>query len=268
MADEISRILIVDDNRFQRKLEYKVILDKEPAGYEFECLQAENAEIALEICNTQKIHCVVVDYYLPGKDGVEFIEALHKTVNNPPPCIMVTGMGDENVAIRALRAGAVDYLIKDHKAQYLSALPRLIKKSIDRYHQKAWQDLLEGELNAVLALSRDPMFAVDANGKVVFANSALARCLQIDPNDLIGAPLEQFWASARSFDEQALKNYFLEKGDSTGPDYPFEAQIVIGTDATPQSVKFACQNLSFNDPNHPRLAVIAFATNTDQPSNT
>jgi two-component system CheB/CheR fusion protein len=62
--------------------------------------------------------CVLVDAFMPGMDGFELIERL-RAENNALPAIMVTGAGDVPIAVRAMKAGAVDFIEKPVSAREL-----------------------------------------------------------------------------------------------------------------------------------------------------
>jgi signal transduction histidine kinase len=54
-----------------------------------------------------------LDYNLPDVDGVEFLSRLHAELNGDTPAVVIlTGMGDETLAVRCMKAGAQDYLVK------------------------------------------------------------------------------------------------------------------------------------------------------------
>jgi two-component system CheB/CheR fusion protein len=66
--------------------------------------------------------CLIVDNLLPGMKGVELLERL-KAEGDMLPSIMITGYGDTKSAVRALKAGAIDYMEKpvSHEALLLAA---------------------------------------------------------------------------------------------------------------------------------------------------
>jgi two-component system CheB/CheR fusion protein len=74
--------------------------------------------------------CLVIDNKLPGMDGVELLERL-KSEGSTLPSIMITGHGDTTTAVRALKAGAIDYIDKPMSYEaLLSAVERALE--IDR----------------------------------------------------------------------------------------------------------------------------------------
>jgi DNA-binding response OmpR family regulator len=56
---------------------------------------------------------VLLDYLLPDADGLEFLEQLaDRNDRDAPPVVMLTGQGSESIAVRAIKLGAQDYLVK------------------------------------------------------------------------------------------------------------------------------------------------------------
>ena len=115
-------IFIVDDESAHFALMRRTIL-KELPDASIQCFeQAEACIGALEI-STPEI--IIVDYMMPGMNGLEFLDALNRT-GKGIPVVMVTGQGNEGVAVRAMQAGAWDYLVKS--AEFFELLPCVITK--------------------------------------------------------------------------------------------------------------------------------------------
>jgi len=105
------RILIVDDCREDRELYCRLIA----RGFDQEHIiaETETAEEALERIAVAEPHCIVLDYQLPDSDGLAFLSALRLTHGEAKiPVVMLTGGGDETVAVQAMKRGAQDYLTK------------------------------------------------------------------------------------------------------------------------------------------------------------
>jgi PAS domain S-box-containing protein len=86
---------------------------------------ALNGEDGLAMIDATQYDLLLIDYNMPFLGGIDVIRTLaaKKTL---PPTIMVTGEGNELVAVEALKLGAADYLVKDVDMKYLDLLPSVI----------------------------------------------------------------------------------------------------------------------------------------------
>jgi diguanylate cyclase (GGDEF)-like protein len=109
-ADSQVKLLIVDDNPDDRFL-YKRLLQK-VNGINWSIIESETGKDGLDLCKRENPDCVLLDYILPDIDGLEFLLQL-KNISVSVPVIMLTGQGDETVAVLAIKEGARDYLAKD-----------------------------------------------------------------------------------------------------------------------------------------------------------
>ncbi len=102
----MPKILIVDDELIIRTT-LREILEYE--NYEVE--EVEDAKKALEIIEKQEFKVILSDIKMPGMNGIEFLEELQKK-GNDTPVIMITGHGDIDTAVEALKKGAFDFIQK------------------------------------------------------------------------------------------------------------------------------------------------------------
>jgi len=108
MSDS-AKILVIDDSEDDRLL-YKRCLQKS-AGANYAVSETANGEDGLARIDEEAFACVLLDYSLPGRNGVEIlkrIRAKHPFV----PVVMLTGLGNEMVAVAAMREGAQNYISK------------------------------------------------------------------------------------------------------------------------------------------------------------
>jgi diguanylate cyclase (GGDEF)-like protein len=151
-------VLIVDDSPVDRLLFGELIDDS--ASYSGDgLLQASSCEEATKILEAHKPSCCLIDYMMPGSNGAEFIKAIRLQDDNQHiPIIMMTGEGNEKVAVDIMRSGAQDYLIKGEMTAEL--LNHGIKNAIqtcglqDQLQYLAHYDTLTGLLNRALFLDR------------------------------------------------------------------------------------------------------------------
>ncbi len=106
MAGELGRVLVVDDEESVRNL-----LQRALAGAGYEVLTAANGQEALVKISQVDFSAVLLDIKMPGLSGMEVLQWL--TANRPDICVvMVTAVGDVQIAIEAMKMGAYDYITK------------------------------------------------------------------------------------------------------------------------------------------------------------
>ncbi len=102
-------ILIIDNN-FEERQRYESYLLQSECGYRI--LSESSGKAALDLHQRLQPDLILVEYLLPDMDGLEFLTRL-KQQQETPPVIMITGCGNENVAVRAIKSGFEDYLVKE-----------------------------------------------------------------------------------------------------------------------------------------------------------
>lgn len=123
-------VLVVDDSAEDRT-SYRYWLRREGNDVyhfvEFDC-----GEEALVWCRTHAPTIILLDYMLPDLDGLTFLQRLRQQREDDCvlPAVMLTGQGDEQVAVQAMKAGAQDYLVKDRLTDDL--LCRTVRSVIER----------------------------------------------------------------------------------------------------------------------------------------
>jgi signal transduction histidine kinase len=101
-------ILVVDDDEGDRKQIKRVL---KHAGMFCSYTEAVSVKDALKACDKCDFDCAIIDYRMPGEDGLAGIAALHERLPYMA-VIMATGQGDEMVATEAMKRGALDYFPK------------------------------------------------------------------------------------------------------------------------------------------------------------
>jgi PAS domain S-box-containing protein len=123
------RLLLVDDDQVDR-LACKRALAQHP-DCQFAVLEAETGRQGLELARTEQPDCILLDYYLPDLNGVEFLSALaEETGDLPVPVVMLTGADNAMVAVDALKRGARDYVVKDAEQEALQWLPAVVIRAL------------------------------------------------------------------------------------------------------------------------------------------
>lgn len=106
-------LLIVDDCAEDRKI-YRRYLLKDP-HQSYRILEADAAETGLALCQEVQCHVILLDFCLPDMSGLDFLDKLKQQKSEVPvSAIMMTGHGDQEIAVQAMKQGVEDYLVKQH----------------------------------------------------------------------------------------------------------------------------------------------------------
>lgn len=136
------RILCVEDDPamarlFQRRLSR--------AGYDVDL--AFDGEEGLGRLTSDGYDVLCVDHQMPGITGLELIRILSER-GNLPPTVMITGAGNEDISVEAMKLGASDYIIKDSGGRYLELISSVIEQALEK------QKLLEEKRGTQLKIDR------------------------------------------------------------------------------------------------------------------
>lgn len=189
MANEPVKILLVEDNVDQRELTLRAFQKKEP---DFRITPVETGPACLEALGEGRFDAVILDYSLPMMNGIEVLSEI-QTKGYTVPVIMVTGQGDEKIAVEAMKRGACDYIIKSQN--YHQTLPSVARKVIDqdrlkRHLEKSAQRVRRlYELSLALATERKTMVLsdtlVEGAKELMDAEGALLFLVDAEQGDIL-----------------------------------------------------------------------------------
>ena len=156
------RILLIEDNEHDRLVFRRAFKKSQVAGEIIECVRAEEA---LKLLRPDAVRSggappnfdlLVIDHGLPGISGLDLCKELVDE-DSPWALVLLTGVGSEQLAVEALKAGVDDYLVKDTGRAYLEllpvVLPDVVRKHVDRLARKRAEDLISVQRDLGLALS-------------------------------------------------------------------------------------------------------------------
>jgi DNA-binding NtrC family response regulator len=112
----MAKLLIIDDERGIRNTLREILSDE---GHEVDV--AENGKQGLEMAQAKTYDLIFSDIKMPEMDGMEVLKALKQPLPTPQqaevepietPVVMISGHGDVETAVQALKAGAYDFLLK------------------------------------------------------------------------------------------------------------------------------------------------------------
>lgn len=194
-------VLIIDDSPEDREA-YRRYLLRDQTHY-YTILEEASAAAGLAQCHKSHPDSILLDFRLPDLDGLEFLEELnHQEGDQAPPVIMLTGQGDEAIAVRAMKLGAQDYLIKGRTSasDLLFALNSVIENARLR------QELQQREAELQESQQFIQKIADTTPGIVYVYDLRQRRCVYINRaiSDVLGYTTDQVWDMGSTVLEQLM----------------------------------------------------------------
>jgi CheY-like chemotaxis protein len=149
MKDGTMRILLVEDNPGDASL-LREVLAESGAG-KFELTWEERLGAAIDRVTAQSFDVVLLDLGLPDGHGLETLASMHARARTVP-IVILSGMSDETLMVRAVRQGAQDYLVKGQIEGPL--LVRSLQYAIERKRAEVERERLIRELREALAKAK------------------------------------------------------------------------------------------------------------------
>src|SRR3569623_336491 len=109
MSESDIRLLLIDDDDIDRMGVRRAL---KQAGVAFTAVEATDGNTGLHLLGQQQFDCVFCDYLLTDGDGLSLLKRV-RAAGIEVPFIMLTGHGDERLAVEMMQARANDYLPKD-----------------------------------------------------------------------------------------------------------------------------------------------------------
>lgn len=118
-------ILIVEDDRGANSL-----IAERLGGLGLQLRSAYSGREALELLLKERPRLLLLDYALPDMGGEALLAELEKRGGGRPPHVVITGFGGRDLAVSAMKAGALDFLVKD--ASFLDTLPARAANALEK----------------------------------------------------------------------------------------------------------------------------------------
>ncbi len=181
MEDRRYKILLIEDDEIDQKAFERFVKDEKLL---YDCTIAASVSEAQSILASEQFDTIVADYSLGDGTALDILD-LVKDI----PIIVVTGFGDEEVAIKAWRGGAYDYFTKDSERNYLKAIPKTIENAIK--HKKMEEALERKQKNLEIIFDAAPggMLLVDENMIITRVNNAIRQIVGRDYLQIVNQPI-------------------------------------------------------------------------------
>jgi len=175
---ERVRVLHVDDEPGFAELAAEFL---EREDDRIEVVTATSAAGGLDVLAGERVDCVVSDYDMPGRNGIEFLEAVRD--DHPElPFVLFTGKGSEEVASDAFSAGATDYLQKEGGTDQYTVLANRVLNYVETAAAEAQR---KRQLNAIEA-AQEGIAILDEDERFIYVNEAYTDLYGYDREEMLG----------------------------------------------------------------------------------
>jgi PAS domain S-box-containing protein len=177
---EPLNLIIVEDEEAHYQLMRLATLKEFPAARIHHFVDAQSC---LDQIDEIGPDAIIADYRMPGMSGIEFLQVLsHRSKDIP--VIIITGQGDERIAVQAIKLGAWDYLVKSSDSLVL--LPSLLQKVVSERRlrtslleaERRFQDLAESTLTWLWETDRDDIYT--------YSNTVVEKVLGYAAEEVVG----------------------------------------------------------------------------------
>lgn len=103
------RLLVIDDSRLDRKMIKRLINQEE---IDASIIEADGIDAALGMVASGHFDCILIDYHIPGSNGVSLASRIMTCLKEAPPIVMLTAEPSPELAEQALSSGLADFMSK------------------------------------------------------------------------------------------------------------------------------------------------------------
>ncbi|OGO36634.1 MAG: hypothetical protein A2W35_16610 [Chloroflexi bacterium RBG_16_57_11] len=187
----IYRVLIVDDDFAQAEMVSEFL---RIAGYQ-QVDHAGDLQSTWRHLSEHPYDIILLDYRLPDGTGLELLDQLARRGQHIP-VVMVTGQGNERVAVQAIQHGAADYLLKS--GGYIITLPALIHKTVQANQLKLSIQRTQEQIRyqaTLLNNVRDAIVVWDLAERITYWNPAAEALFGCSAEERLGKPVASYYLS-------------------------------------------------------------------------
>lgn len=182
----MKKILIVEDDPGVLRL-----LEKKLSRIGYEVHSAALGESAISACQNTQIDLMLLDYRLPDMSSENIIETL-LSLSSCPPFMIMTGFGDEAIAVDMMKLGAEDYLVKD--SNFYNNIPAVLQKvmvNVENRNRLKDADQKIRQQASLLNIAQDAIIVINADESISFWNPASEKVFGFSEKEALGSPIRK-----------------------------------------------------------------------------
>ncbi|MFH1251167.1 MAG: response regulator [bacterium] len=152
---------------------------------EYELTNVDNRSDFISVLKKKQFDIIFLDYSLPSFDGLSALAIVKKSYPDIP-AMMISGVMGEEQAIETIKAGATDYILKQHMSRFIPSLKRAIEEAEEqRKRKRAEEALRESEQKLLKAQQVARMGFLDVNLKTneVYWSDEIYRLYGVNPQE-------------------------------------------------------------------------------------
>lgn len=179
------RILLIEDNPADAVLFRERLAEAGGGPYDVHCVDSLSEGLAELGRRPIPYDIVVVDLTLPDSAGLPTFHQIYETAG-PVPVVISSGLHDEDLAVRAVQAGAEDYLNKDQSDPFW--LGRSLRHAIERRRLREAIRQSNERFHQLVEQASDAFFIIDSENHVVDMNRQACESLGYSRSDMLAMP--------------------------------------------------------------------------------
>jgi PAS domain S-box-containing protein len=181
METTTYKILLIEDDKIDQ-MAFRRLVEDQKLPYDYTI--AGSVSEARKILDAERFDIIISDHSLGDGTAFDILGSVGDT-----PIILVTGVGDEELVVKAWRAGACDYVIKDLGRNYLKTVPVTIENVVKHKKMEEKLQLLSGAIMS----TDDSVCITDMKNRIIFVNKAFCQTYGYTEQEVIGKDCNILW---------------------------------------------------------------------------
>jgi len=177
------RLLYIDDDPGLGRL-----VERTLSRHGFAVTHSPSGDDGLKRLEADRFDVVALDHFMPDKQGLEVLSNIQE-LSDPPPVVYVTGADEGRIAVAALKAGAVDYVIKDVGGVFLDLLRTAAEQALAAARLRREKEIAEREMRE--ARERAEMLLREVNHRVANSLQLVASLVAMQQRAIASDPAAQ-----------------------------------------------------------------------------